>query len=380
MKFCYNSSIVDIRWKSRMQKHIKEYRKNDIAHIMKSGIFLIFLIFFAFLGLFMGQHKIIANAEELVICIDAGHGGSNLGATFQGQMEKDATLVIAKAMEEELNKYSGIRVVMTRTDDAELSLTERAKLAKKENADFLFCLHLNASEYHKAYGAEVWTSAYGKYYAYGKSFGEIVLMELHDTLGIDVRRGVKTKVGTDGKSDYYGIIDYARQRDIPAVIIEHCHMDENRDSSFWNTEESLKELGKADATAVAKYYGLKSKAKESDFGSYNVYMPEIPQDAIWQDVTAPELCEIQLIAYDAGGQQVKINVKALDNESEILYYRYTTDGSYNWSKYYPYEISDYENDSMTVILPMAKWNGGQIQVRVYNQYDLFTYSNMVYVK
>ncbi|MDE6952061.1 MAG: N-acetylmuramoyl-L-alanine amidase, partial [Lachnospiraceae bacterium] len=118
------------------------------------------------------------HAEPIRIAIDPGHGGENLGAQYKGYTEKYMTMVVAKAMMEELQKYEGVEVFLTRTEDTELSLQQRADYAKEVEADFLFCLHFNMSEYHTLYGTEVWVSAFGNCYAEGKSFGELCLNEL----------------------------------------------------------------------------------------------------------------------------------------------------------------------------------------------------------
>ena len=44
-------------------------------------------------------------AEPVVIVLDPGHGGTNLGAEHEGYTEKEMTMVVAKAMKEELEKY-----------------------------------------------------------------------------------------------------------------------------------------------------------------------------------------------------------------------------------------------------------------------------------
>ena len=84
-------------------------------------------------------------AKPIVVVLDPGHGGENLGAQYDGYTEKDLTMAVASAMEEELKKYDGIEVYVTRQGDEDMSLKERADFAASKNADFLFCLHFNTS-------------------------------------------------------------------------------------------------------------------------------------------------------------------------------------------------------------------------------------------
>ena len=94
--------------------------------------------------------------EKLVIVIDPGHGGDNLGTIENGHEEKAMTMTTALAMYEELLLYDDVEVYLTRTDDSDLSRKERAELALSVDADFLFSIHYNASENHELFGAEVW--------------------------------------------------------------------------------------------------------------------------------------------------------------------------------------------------------------------------------
>ena len=62
--------------------------------------------------------------NNLKVVIDAGHGGTDPGASGNGIIEKDLTLAISKELQSELEK-NGIPVYMTRTDDETLTPTER---------------------------------------------------------------------------------------------------------------------------------------------------------------------------------------------------------------------------------------------------------------
>ncbi len=190
------------------------------------------ILLVAMLGSFF---PIPAQAANIVVCIDPGHGGTNTGAHYFGLWEKDLNLIIANAMKEELMKYEGITVVMTRTIDTTLSLEERAQIAADAGADFLYCIHLNASDNHEFFGSEVWVSAFGEYYSRGKSFGTIELQQLSEDIGIYTARGVKTRLSTDSDGDYYGIIKHSVNRGVTPVLIEHCFMDEAHDSNFYQS-------------------------------------------------------------------------------------------------------------------------------------------------
>lgn len=92
------------------------------------------------------QPKVLA-LKNLKIAIDAGHGGDNIGATgvTTNIKEKDYTLLIAKQLETAL-KLRKAKVVMTRTKDTTLSMSERINFLNLQNPDLLISIHLNSSD------------------------------------------------------------------------------------------------------------------------------------------------------------------------------------------------------------------------------------------
>ncbi len=174
--------------------------------------------------------------EPVTVVIDPGHGGENLGAEYGQYVEKEMTMAVAEAMKEELEKYDDIQVYLTRYGDLETDMTleERSEFAKSVDADFMFCLHFNMSENHTLFGAECWVSAFGEAYSRGYSFASVE-MELLQELGL-YSRGIKTRLNQKG-TDYYGIIRTATERDIPCVLIEHCHLDQENDQPCYDEDE-----------------------------------------------------------------------------------------------------------------------------------------------
>lgn len=85
--------------------------------------------------------------RKLRIAVDAGHGGSNTGASGLRTriLEKDYTLLMAKELGKRL-RNSGIKnVFMTRTSDTTLDMRERILMLRKEDPDILLSIHLNST-------------------------------------------------------------------------------------------------------------------------------------------------------------------------------------------------------------------------------------------
>ncbi|MEO6134208.1 MAG: N-acetylmuramoyl-L-alanine amidase, partial [Ginsengibacter sp.] len=88
----------------------------------------------------------IPQLKYLIIAIDAGHGGLNIGADGikTGILEKDYTLLIAKELQKTLMAKQA-KVVMTRVKDTTLSMYERITFLKQQNPNLLISIHLNSS-------------------------------------------------------------------------------------------------------------------------------------------------------------------------------------------------------------------------------------------
>lgn len=94
--------------------------------------------------------------KNLKIAIDAGHGGSATGAVGSaGAMEKEYTLLFAKELEALLDR-KGIETVMTRTEDVDVSMTERLTQLLDEDPTILVSLHLNSASRESAQGVSTY--------------------------------------------------------------------------------------------------------------------------------------------------------------------------------------------------------------------------------
>ena len=313
--------------------------------------------------------------KNVVVVIDPGHGGEAEGGTMDDRIERDIDLITAQAMKERLEMYEGVDVYITRdnNEDKEMTRKDRLEFAKKVDADFLFSIHYNMSEYHTLFGSEVWIGSLGKYYVLGYQFATIE-MEALTGMGL-FDRGIKNKLDKDKSGEYYGILKYAEEYDIPAVIIEHCHLDEERDSAFWN-EESYINFGRTDADCVAKFFKLSSQSlgiDNSDFTNVNVQTPTTRVD---RDETEPDYCDITVD--DDGSESVTVNISAYDQDNYIQYYQYSTDGGNTFSRLEAWDDRSSDSQSFEIEKPVG--SDLKLIVRALNKYDLYSESQMVTIE
>ena len=98
----------------------------------------------------------VARGRDIVIAIDAGHGGDDPGAIGKkGTREKDVVLKIAKQLEALIKKQTGMRAVMIRESDYFVSLHKRVEKARESEADLLVSIHADAFNDRRAKGSSV---------------------------------------------------------------------------------------------------------------------------------------------------------------------------------------------------------------------------------
>ena len=97
-------------------------------------------------------------ANNIVIAIDAGHGGEDPGARGpRGTEEKKVTFAIAKKLEALINGQPGMKAVMVRKDDYYVGLRDRMQIARAAKADLFVSIHADAFQDAEVKGASVYT-------------------------------------------------------------------------------------------------------------------------------------------------------------------------------------------------------------------------------
>jgi N-acetylmuramoyl-L-alanine amidase len=95
-------------------------------------------------------------ARDIVIAIDAGHGGEDPGALgARGSHEKEVVLAIARRLERLVRAEPGMRPVLTRTGDYYVGLRKRMEIARKHRADLFVSIHADAFDDARARGSSV---------------------------------------------------------------------------------------------------------------------------------------------------------------------------------------------------------------------------------
>ena len=281
-----------------MRKDNRQKKMWDIRTWKKAIWIVLFCMLFTATLFSLEERPVFAVSAEdqkTIICIDPGHGGDTDGATYTydevAVYEKDLNLQIALKLEQELQKYENLEVIMTRREDITVGLKERTQIAAEQNADYLISIHNNAAgnaELNpKGCMVLVTASHYQPLkirvpdiYEASSQLGLSIVEKLQDLglslgneLGADsnfglVRRPYSKEGGARGTyyypdgsfSDYYALLRYGVEVGIPSIIIEHAYLSNEEDyRTYLATDEALSLLAKADAKGIAEALHLKEK-------------------------------------------------------------------------------------------------------------------------
>jgi N-acetylmuramoyl-L-alanine amidase len=91
------------------------------------------------------------------IVIDPGHGGDDTGVkSAAGELEKDVVLTVARRVKGAVEARLGIRVLLTRDEDARVDPDSRAAIANNNKADLFISLHANGSPRPSTSGTSIY--------------------------------------------------------------------------------------------------------------------------------------------------------------------------------------------------------------------------------
>ena len=181
------------------------------------------------------------------VMIDAGHGGVEPGAVYEGRKEKNDTLQLAFDLGNALERR-GVRVEYTRVNDVYDTPYEKAAIANRSDADFFISIHRNAMPVPgTASGIESLVYAKG---GTAELLGQNINAELERVGWTDL--GVKERPG----------LVVLRQTRMPAVLVEAGFLDNMADNTFF--DQNLAATADAIADGIVKTFDeVERKQEES---------------------------------------------------------------------------------------------------------------------
>lgn len=223
--------------------------------------------------------------RDLIVAIDAGHGGEDPGATGRrGTREKDVVLAIARELERLIRKERGMRPVMIRTGDYFVGLKDRRKKARELKADLFVSIHADAFRNGRARGTSVYvlsqgsaTSKAAKWLAENENnsdlIGGVSLDDKDDLLGsvlLDLSRNASIAASLDvgGKvlqqlkvigrvhKDRVEQAGFAvlKAPDIPSILVETGYISNKYEENNLRNKKHQRKLARAMLGGVRSYF------------------------------------------------------------------------------------------------------------------------------
>lgn len=228
--------------------------------------------------------------RDVIIAIDAGHGGRDPGAIGNGgTREKTITLQIAKRLEASINKQRGMKAVLVRKNDRYMRLRERINKARNASADMMISLHADSFPDPRARGSSIYALSVDgassetarlladKENAADLLFGDMefavedkmvkeVLFDLSLTgtiessldIGGEILSQIKTVNRVHKKKVQQAGFAVLKAPNIPSILIETAFISNPREEKNLRSTAHQKKVAKAITRGVSKYFSRKA--------------------------------------------------------------------------------------------------------------------------
>lgn len=229
--------------------------------------------------------------QRKLVVIDPGHGGIDPGAIgIKKTKEKDVVLAFGLKLRKVLQETGTIDVVMTRDDDRFLTLRERVKVARDNQADLFIAIHADTVRGQDARGATIYTlsekasDAEAEALAHKENRADIIAgvdleaenQEVTDILIDLAQRESKTHslvfakkavaemspvtafTGKPMRSAGFMVLKAA---DVPSVLIELGFLSSKQDETQLTSPAWQQKVAAAMGRAIEKYFATQLAAK-----------------------------------------------------------------------------------------------------------------------
>lgn len=228
--------------------------------------------------------------RDVIIAIDAGHGGKDPGATGRsGTHEKVITLQIAKRLEKYINQQRGMKAVLIRKNDRFMRLRERIHKARDNNADLMISLHADSFPDPRARGSSIYALSVDgassetarmlaeKENAADLLFGDVslavedqmvkeVLFDLSLTgtiessldIGNEILSEIKTVNRVHKKKVQQAGFAVLKAPNIPSVLLETAFLSNPREEKNLRSASHQQKVAKAITRGIGKYFARKA--------------------------------------------------------------------------------------------------------------------------
>ena len=248
--------------------------------------------FFTLIFLFSSA-VVLSQSSKFKVTLDAGHGGKDFGAVYNGHIEKNIALAVVNKVGALLEETSGFDVNYTRKTDVFIDLIERANIANRADAHIFVSIHCNANKNTIAEGTETYVMGMSKnasnleaakkenavitmekdykqkYEGFDPNspesmIGMTLMQEEYLENSITLASKVQDIFTNDLKKKNRGVKQapfmVLHKAYMPRVLIEMGFISNNKDGAYLDSEAGQNEIARAIADAIISY-------KKEYFGS-----------------------------------------------------------------------------------------------------------------
>lgn len=232
------------------------------------------------------------------ICLDAGHYGKyNQSPTVKGYYESNMTWKLHLKLKAELEKYEGVSVVTTRSNQSsDLSLYKRGIASK--GCDLFLSLHSNAVGSHADESVDyplIIVQLDGK----GDTLGQKLVNCVDSVMGTKQQGYTTKRRSTKDSGEYYTVLRGAADVGTMGMIIEHSFHTNTKMAEWLLNDANLAKLAKEEATVIANYYGLKPKQATPTIPTVTVTLSQLSKGSKGEQVKTLQRLLIAM-KYDLG--------------------------------------------------------------------------------
>ena len=227
--------------------------------------------------------------RELIVAIDAGHGGKDPGALGPtGKREKDITLAMARELAAQIDADPGMRAVLVRDRDVFIPLDQRYMIAREAQADLFISVHADAAHNRAASGASVYvlslrgaSSQAARWLADQENAADLVggiELDARDknlaTVLLDLSQNATMRVSDDVASEVLAALKgvgkahkpqieranfvVLRSPDVPSMLVETGFISNPGEESKLNDPAYRTRMAAAIVTGVRNYFSQQS--------------------------------------------------------------------------------------------------------------------------
>jgi N-acetylmuramoyl-L-alanine amidase len=239
----------------------------------------------------VGDALLGQKSRDIVIAIDAGHGGEDPGAIGPKRLrEKNVVLAISRVIQSMVDREPGFRAVMVRDGDYYIPLRKRTDIARKHRADLMISIHADAFKQASANGASVYalstrsaSSETARYLAKRENRADLiggvgvlslldkdkvlagVLLDLSMTATLESSLGVGTHVlkSMDGvtrlhkkRVEQAGFV-VLKSPDMPSILVETGFISNPKEARRLSQPAYQQKMAKAIFSGVKRYFQQK---------------------------------------------------------------------------------------------------------------------------